>query len=148
MKNFLLCLCLVGLVFANDSENAKFEAQCEAGDMDKCFELAQNLQDSCEKTPNFEIGAKAISIYEKICNSNEAHFYTACMQLAIIYNRGNCAQKNHPKSDKYLKLSCDKENVTNVCTFYQRSSETIEKFKTDCKNGDTKSCDWLKSQGY
>ena len=148
MRNFLLCLCLVGLVFANESENAKLEAQCEAGDTDKCFELAWNLQNSCEKTPNFEVGAKAISIYEKICNSNKTPLYGACLRLAEIYGGNNCTQKNQQKSLQYMKMSCDKENVTNVCTFYQRSSETIEKFKTDCKNGDTKSCDWLKSQGY
>ena len=148
MKQFLFCLCLVGFVCANGSENAKLQAECEAGNTDKCFELASNLQDSCENTPNFEVGAKAIKYYEKICNSNEAHFYTACMRLAGIYNRGNCAQKNHPKSNEYLKMSCEKENLINVCEVYQRASNTIKKFKTDCKNGDTRACEWLKSQGY
>ena len=148
MKKFLLCLCLFGYIFANDNENSKLQNECEAGNMDKCFELASNLEDSCEKTPNFEIGAKAIKYYEKVCKSNEAHIYTACMRLAGIYNRGNCAQKNSPKTLEYLKLSCDKENLTNVCTVYRSSLDTIENFRNECKNGDFKACEWLKSQGY
>ncbi|MDA3047946.1 hypothetical protein [Campylobacter sp. JMF_08 NE1] len=128
MKNFVFCLVLCVSAFAN-TQISELEKECEAGNSDKCFELATNLENSCDKTKNFEVGAKAIKYYEKICNSNEAHIYTACIRLASIYNRGNCAQENSPKTLKYLKLSCEKENLTNVCAVYQRILDTILKSK-------------------
>ena len=147
MKNFVFCLVLCVSAFAN-TQISQLEKECEAGNLDKCFELATNLENSCDKTKNFEVGAKAIKYYEKICNSDETFFYGACLRLAGIYIRGNCTQKNSAKALKYLKLCCDKEHVDNACSVYQRGLASVEHFRSKCKNGEQRACEWLKSQGY
>ena len=126
MKIFLLCLCLVGLVFANENKNLSPEAQCENGNALSCFKLGESFSKICLDEQNFDIGAKAIKYYEKACSAKQE---PACFMVAFMYSTNQCVPRNIELAQKYAKISCDEERQSDACGLYARSEGLNEQEK-------------------
>ena len=129
MKNFLLCLCLFGYVFANDSENLKLEKECENGNIDSCHKLADKFYEICAINENLVAGEKAVKYYGKVCKADKS--YGSCWQLAYIYTGSGCANKNLEIAKKYAKISCYDENERHACLLLAINSFENKKYKKE-----------------